>query len=264
MVKCELCGRHFRLITASHLKGEHGITTYEYSVMFPLLPMRDANFIRDEDARRESISNSWWSKTLEERQDICNTLSIAQTGKVLSEETKKKISKASSRIQSDPEYRNRHSKIMSPILEEMWTRPKYRELKTEQLTESSRKNWSNPDFRNKILKGDRREPSQDESLITMLLDENFPNQWGFTGHKTFIGGGKRRPDWTHKTLKKVLEYDTYFWHSGYFREDIPEERIKYYADLGYDCLIITEGNLFVKGNLIELVRDFMEKEELPT
>lgn len=263
MPKCELCGLYFRIITYSHLKFVHGISTYEYSDMFPSRPMRDEDFIKDEEDRRKAVSNSWWSRTPEEREEICQAMSKAQRGKVLSEDTRKRVSEASSRIQSDPEYQERHSRIMSPILREMWTRPDYRKLKTKQSTENSIRLWKDPNFRRKVLKGHRTEPTPDEIFMTEILEKNFPNQWEYTGTKPFKGGGKRRPDWTHKSLRKVLECDSLFWHSGYFGAEPPEVRIKHYAGLGYDCLILNEMEVVDSPILSNKIKVFTEKEELP-
>ena len=152
---------------------------------------------------------------------------------------------------------------MSPILREMWTRPDYRELKTKQSTENSIRLWKDPNFRRKVLKGHRTEPTPDEIFMTEILEKNFPNQWEYTGTKPFKGGGKRRPDWTHKSLRKVLECDSLFWHSGYFGEEPPEVRIKHYAGLGYDCLILNELEVVDSPIFFNKIKVFIEKEELP-
>lgn len=262
MPRCELCGRDFRLITSSHLKSEHNMTTLDYLCTFPNSPMRDVDFVRDEEARRKAISDSWRNKSPEQRARICQKYSEAQTGKTLSEETKQRISEASSRIQSNINYRLRHSRIMSPILEEMWRRPEYRKIKTEQLTKSNRKNWDDPEWRAKTLEAQHRQPSSDERLITSLLDKNFPNQWEYTGNKPFKGGGRKSPDWTHTSLRKVIEYDEPYWHLT-LRYENPEDKIKHYANLGYDCLIITNIDLwFDPKAFIQMIKEFSEKEEL--
>ena len=263
MPKCKLCGQDFRLITSSHLKYKHNITTLDYMCMLPGLPMRDENFVRNEEARKRSISESWENKSPQERAKISQRQSEAQIGKKLSEETKKRISEGSSKRQSDIGYRLRHSRIMSPILEEMWKRPEYRKIKIEQLTKSNRKNWDDPNYRKKTLEAQHRMPSSDERLITSILDRNFPHQWEYTGNKSFIGGGRKSPDWTHTSLKKVIEYDGAFWHSGYFREEDTKGKIRHYANLGYDCLIITDSDLWLNpAGFIQMIKEFSEKEDL--
>jgi len=223
--------------------------------------MRDTDFIKDEEARGQSISNAWWEKPLETRRKIQRTLSEAHTGIYPSESSKKKMSESQTLRQESLEYRKRHSERMSPIIEEMWKRPEYRKIKIKQLTESSKKNWNDPEWRRKILKAQNRQPSSDEELITYLLNENFPTQWEYTGNKSFVGGGSKSPDWTHTFLKKVLEYDEYYWHV-YKRYDDSEEKIKYYANLGYNCLIVTNLDLWVNLNtFIQMIKEFSTKEE---
>ncbi len=212
MPKCKLCGWDFTLITASHLKHSHNMSTLDYLALFPQEEMRDKEaYSKNEDSRRQHISETWWNKSEDERSRIKEKLSEVHTGVKLSDETKRKISIASTENQSSLEYRLRHSTIMSEVMKETWKNPEYRALKVQQMSESSKRNWANPEYRKRTLEAQRQNPSKDEEFITFLIEEEFPNQWEHTGKTHFVGGGKRKPDWTHKTLKqeaskKVQDY----------------------------------------------------------
>jgi len=220
--------------------------------MFPNEPMVDGDHITDKARHRENISKSWWNKPENERREICERLSEAHRGVYPNEETRKKLSETSLRTQNDPEFKARHSKRMSEIMTQVWKRPEYRALKSRQASEKSTKAWKDPNYRKRVFQGHRTGPSQDEEHLTFFLNKNFTDQWIYTGTTPFIGGGKRKPDWTHTSKKKVILYDTLFWHYTYFQDkEMWKERLKYYNDLGYQALILTEDDLWANRNTLK-------------
>ncbi len=258
MVECLLCHREFTLITESHLKSWHGITTSQYTVRFPMVSMRDENFIKDPEARSKAISKTWWSKSQEERNKIRDTLSKAHLGKPLSEKHRENMIKGVKESHNTSEYLSRHSKIMSGVMREVWKRPGYRTKKAEEMRRRSLANWRSSEFRKKVMDSHHKSPSQDERIILIILDREFPGCWEFTGDKTFIGGGKKKPDYTHTLLKKVIEYEG----SPFYMEFDIEGRNKHYRDLGYDCLTIFRTELWnaKTSELVAKIRDFMDRK----
>ena len=90
LVECLECGEFFKVITLSHLKSRHNMTTYQYADKYPNAPMMSGDFIRDPVGHSKAISESWWSKSEEERNRICEILSEAHTGVYPDEDTRKK------------------------------------------------------------------------------------------------------------------------------------------------------------------------------
>ena len=187
MPKCELCGKDFTMITHSHL-DRHCVTLSEYKERFPLAIMRDENYC-DNDFRSRRISEAWWAKSQEERNEICRILSEA--------------------------HKN---------------------------TQKGRSTLS----------------SLDEGVITLILEENFPTLWKYTGLLFHMENSRRKPDWTHTSLKKVIFYDSQYFHT----EKDGESKKREMEAIGYSCLILTTDNLWNpeegQNTIIRKVKEFME------
>lgn len=262
MPKCELCGWYFKVITASHLKYQHSTTVYDYMKKFPNASIQDPLTEEQSNRKRKSLSDSWWSKSEEERWKVRETLSEAHKGQVMSEEAKRKIGEASRERQSTEKYKEEQSERMSKIMEEVWTRPEYRALKSEQQSKTSTRLWNTPEYREKTIKAQHTRPSLDERLITNLLEDNFPGLWEYVGDRQLWGPSKKSPDWLFRGnpyINKAIEYDSYYWHN-ILVSDPPEEKLEYYWNQGYKLLIILDSDLWSKGtnNLIQKVEEFIE------
>jgi len=234
MPKCELCGHTYVMITHSHLKLYHNITLEDYKRQFPGVLMRDENYC-NEESRSRGVSKAYWSKSEEEREKFSRVLSRTHQHQTPSEEAKKQISKSMRKVWEDPIYR-------------------------ETVSNTHKGNWKNPEYRKKVVDSLRRRPTSPERHITYILNKYFPEKWVYVGDK----GPKpkiRQPDWSHAYLKKVICYDEYFWHT-LVRDDKPSIKINYFANLGYDCLVLTNEDLLEIETLPDRIKKFMDKEEL--
>lgn len=245
MVKCLLCGREMRLITHSHLKYDHDMSTTDYLTRFPGAVMRDDNFVKDPKAWKNAIQETFNKMTPEEKESISDTLSKSHMGIYPSAETRSKRSETSLRVLGTSEYREEQSKRMSPVMEEVWKRPEYRAKMTTIFTERNRQQWQDPEYREKTLRAQRALPSEEERLITAILDEHFSGEWTYTGNKPFAEGS-RKPDWTHTSRRLVICYNHSYWHL-IVRDDLPSASVEHYKKLGYECLVLNEKDLWVGG-----------------
>jgi hypothetical protein len=131
-----------------------------------------------------------------------------------------------------------------------------------------RKNWSNPTFRKKtmhqILKTLMEKPSKPEQYLIEIIENNsLPF--------SYVGDGKELvgnlcPDFIHKDgEKKIIEVFGRVFHDPdfSFRDEIPWHqqywgRIAYYAQLGYNCLVLWDDELNNEEVIIERIRGFVD------
>lgn len=117
-----------------------------------------------------------------------------------------------------------------------------RELPSELQKERVRKWW----------KASGLKPNKSEAKLDALLQEHFPNEWKYGGKGEFVLGGKI-PDFFNINGKKwLIEFNGEFWHEG---ED-PQERIDYFANLGFRTLVIWGKELKDEQSIIGKVRNF--------
>ena len=122
MVKCLLCNGYFDKINTVHLRAQHQITIYEYREMFPDAETNLA--ITAETGKKISAANSGQTRTPEQRQHyseanvrkwrepgytqrVGESISKAAQGRVVSEETGRKISKGLLKAREDDPTLNR-------------------------------------------------------------------------------------------------------------------------------------------------------------
>ena len=96
-------------------------------------------------------------------------------------------------------------------------------------------------------------PNKDEKkLIRMFRDNNIPLR--FVGNGTFFIEGKN-PDFVNVKKKKVLEYDSTFWHDSR-PEGYDRLRNEVYCRNGWDLLIVTDDELKDEKELIIKIKDW--------
>ena len=247
MPKCEICGQDYVMITHSHL-ARHDMTLEEYQTRFPHSEMRNEDYC-NEDLRRRGISEGWWAKSQGERDQICKTLSEAHIGITPTDEARENLSKAIEESWRSPDTVENHLRGTK----EAWKDEDFR----KRFSEAQKEVWRNSLGRN--LKGYLRDSSTlDEDVITLILKENFPSLWQYTGALSHMEGSLRRPDWTHTSLRKVIFYDIPAFHE----EAEANIKIEEMRKLGYGCLILTDYELWVEPwILIKRVKEFLEEKE---
>lgn len=192
---------------------------------------------------RQAAKRQW-----EENYDKMSELR-RETGK--REDVRAKLSQSRKRLMEDPGRRGAMFDKINAT----------RQTDEVQMTQSEkqRKSWRDPDVRARRIAGISQaarttaqivksianlgnkfcqHPNGLERRYIRLLEENFPNQWKYTGNggsRNIIGG--KIPDFTHKSQKKIIEVYGDYWHQG---ED-PSERIDHFAEYGYDAIVIWES-----------------------
>jgi hypothetical protein len=113
-----------------------------------------------------------------------------------------------------------------------------------QMSSIAIENWANlsEEERNLKIKNTRPYsilPNKAEIKVLNILNENYPNEWKYTGDFSFIINGKS-PDFTNVNgKKKLIELYGDYWHQG----QNPQDRIDIFKPYGYDTLVIWEHEL---------------------
>lgn len=182
-------------------------------------------------------------------------------------EVKEKRSQSAKKIWEDPEWRENQLLVMnkpetkakqSKSSKERWTNPIFisniKQIQSKLMTER----WEDPIYRENQLfaigKGLNIKPNKPETL----LKNNFIYWWPkiiYSGDYSIIINGKN-PDFICFEKKKIIEFNGLYWH----RDDIPGEREKIFAEVGYDTLILVDEDLLDIDKLKMKVDAFMIRE----
>lgn len=258
MVKCELCGEEFFQLTYSHLRASHNISMEEYRSTFPR-----ADLVSDETKaahseeltyeERSANTEEAWVNHPESYKEAAKKISEANTGREFSEETLDKMSMAA--YKREASYTQEEKDARSQKIREANLGKLASEDTKKKMSESHKRWWNKTENHIEVLACFNKQPTQMESLITYILEEEFPGEWEFTGNKHFRGDGSRSPDWTHTSKNLVLEYNSAYWHLYYGQPD--DERREHFLNLGYKMLILEDPDIWPDNSVLrEKVREF--------
>jgi transposase len=158
----------------------------------------------------------------------------------LSEEAKKRLSESLKRIYSHP-------------------------LLRQKMREQTKNLWKKLDYREKVLKNTlkavhKRPTHAEEILLRIIKKHHFPFKYVGDGQVII---GCLNPDFIHcDGQKKVIEVfgrvyhdpEVSFLHLDWKRQ--PFGRIAYYAQFGYDCLILWDDELEDEEKVVERVKSW--------
>jgi len=154
----------------------------------------------------------------------------------------------------------------------------YRELLSEKVLEAKRNNpeicklageklkerFKDPVFCREWGIKHSVSPNKPETIILDLLNEIFPNEFVFGGSTIWING--KNPDFVNEDQKMIIEHFGSYYHGEEHRirkykdyknnKEHELEKINFFRDSGYDCLIIWENELKNIKNLSEKIIDF--------
>lgn len=180
----------------------------------------------------------------------------------------------------DPKEKERRRKI--GLTNSKKLKGKHISPRTEFTSERLKKLWEDPDFVAKMkkrvpwnkgksynaIKGDKNpmrcpeilkkcmsangvKPSNPEIKLQQLLERtNYPFEYVGDG-KMVIGG--KCPDFTRRDGKRqLIELFGDYWHD----EEEVEQRINFFKEKGYDCLVIWEHELDSEDEVIHRIRRF--------
>lgn len=122
-------------------------------------------------------------------------------------------------------------------------------------SENSKLRWSDPQYKkmvlSKILSIGNRLPNKLEKKMDKILKSTFPSVWNYVGDGQLIINGKCPDFWNGKN--KLIEVFGDYWH----KNDDPNDRIEFFKQYGYDCLVIWESEVKDKNRIINKVTDFV-------
>jgi len=120
------------------------------------------------------------------------------------------------------------------------------------LSSSIKEKWKDPEYARRVMH--RRAISKPEKFFKEEFIEKYCLAYDFTGNvesKTIVIGGKI-PDFAHQTDLKVIEIWGDFFHKG----QNPQDRIDFFKQHGYDCLVIWASELKSRKEVVKRVLDF--------
>lgn len=174
-------------------------------------------------------------------------LSEINTGKTLSEDTRKKIGDAHRGRTRTPE----HNDLMKKLIQANWDSLSLeeRQARNSHSSETAKKTWEEfwlPEYENKsdiwdarvhaTMLGNQIKPNKAEVRLQEILDTACPDCYKFVGDGSTIIGGKN-PDFIYGN--RIIEFFGDYWHAG---ED-PSVKISHFAQYGFKTLVIWEHEL---------------------
>lgn len=111
---------------------------------------------------------------------------------------------------------------------------------------SMKKNYEDPEYLKKVQQWLKIKPNYPEKFLIKILGDICTNAYKYTGDFSFWIG-RRNPDFTNKTEKKVIEFFGEYYHGEKYRKTINDfktneehekETIEYYKNHDYKCLVI--------------------------
>lgn len=127
-----------------------------------------------------------------------------------------------------------------------WT---HAEETKSRLRQISLANWRNPEYAKKVL-AIRRPNKKEVALLEVIQGLSLP--YSYVGDGQFILGGKC-PDFLNTNgQKKLIELWGNFWHRG----QNPQDRTDYFAQYGFQTLVIWENELCNPSLLSEKLMEF--------
>lgn len=211
-------------------------------------PMKNYN-IR-EKARESRINNGAYKRT----SDRMKKENPSFGG--LSNEWKERISLASKRRWKEENYRSK----MILVLKKMRDLAKSPQS-IEKRKKKAREQWANEDSRKKLLEGLAPKPNVPErKLIKIICENNLPFNFVGDGKIWFKGENHSfNPDFLSKNPKHIIEIYGEYHHNLTKNKIKHEERIKTYESYGYKTLVIWSKELKDEKNIINKIRDFINK-----
>jgi len=108
----------------------------------------------------------------------------------------------------------------------------------------------------------KNRPNKEEKRLLSILRE-IDKEFVYVGNGQCIIDGKN-PDFINYKKRKIIEYNNKFWHCDdnqwYKVKDDSKERIKFFRDRGYNCLIVWDNELKNKKELVKKIKNFLREK----
>mgnify|MGYP001586202353 FL=1 len=128
----------------------------------------------------------------------------------------------------------------------------------EKIRQADLKFWANKEWaieRSKKLRlAQHIMPNNQEKSLQNLLELLFPNTWTFIGDGKIPIGGKH-PDF-YDNKNAIIELFGDYWHRG----ENPQNRIDFFKNINYNCIVIWEHELRHKKELTQKLLTWYPKQ----
>lgn len=112
--------------------------------------------------------------------------------------------------------------------------------------------WKDENFVRYVMSKMTRKPSNPELRLNAILDNHWPGKWQYTGNGQ-VTEGRLNPDFIHLDGQKlIIELFGDYWHRG----ENPQDKIDYYRNRGYGCLVIWEHELKDEDTVVRKIKQF--------
>jgi very-short-patch-repair endonuclease len=229
------CGR-FASVGRSFIQGHNGFNLTEEQEM----------------RRRKAISVSMKGKPCSEhrRQKLLEYFKDP--------ENRMKISETQKRLhQAHPEWFDNYakaSKMRRAGLLPSGMKGKKKSLETKiKHSIATKRNWGNTEYAKKVFH--RRSMSGPETTFQKEYVEKYALSYFFNGNasnKNPLIIGRKIPDFVHETKNKLIE----IWGDFFHKEQNPNDRISFFKDRGYDCLVIWASELINREVIMNRIKIF--------
>jgi len=138
-IRCEICDRHFKTISPSHLK-KHGISMIIYRERYP-----EALLMCKTSRLKLSKTKKKWRK--EHPVEFTNYSMKEMRKKAKGKKTVNKKLKNAKIILNLPTHKKRYSQQAK----ELWKNPEFRNMMTNFISQRDKELWSNPEWKKKRI-----------------------------------------------------------------------------------------------------------------
>lgn len=157
--------------------------------------------------------------------------------------TGKRFSKQVKALWDDPVYKEEKVRKHGALQKRLWSNPEYR------------------DKQSKIMRiGCEARPTKPEIVVIDILNKLYPSEWKYVGDGEIIIEGKN-PDIINVNGKKaIIEVFGTYWHSMEVRKECPLihelSRIDLYTKYGYKTLVLWQHELKDEGSAVKKIKEF--------
>lgn len=243
--------------------------------------------VSEETKKKMRITALGRKRTIEAREKLSTTrkrlflegkLTPWNKGKhgIYSPETKQKISAGAKRAWQNVnnEKKLKLSEIRRLTFKRMWANEEfYIKMRTvllknnekiisdpairEKRSIAHKKLWRNPDYINRVKRGLKIKPNDEELYLDAILQMNFKNQWKYTGDFQFWIEGKN-PDFVNVNgIKLLIEFNGHPFNHTTERD---RAKTAHYAKYGWGTLNLTYNDLKDETMLVSKLAAFTNTE----
>jgi len=194
------------------------------------------------------LSLSWQANIRSKDRSL--KLSKALKGRIFSTEWKDKISESMKGKRMGDENPAKRIEVRRKIAESKLGKPRSLETR-KKLSITWKEKWKNDTvFVNKWIKSQNLRPNKKEQyLIDLFKREKIP--FNYVGDFKYMIG-RKCPDFINKYNNQIIEFFGNHWHT----KEEEKEKINYFKEYGYDCLVIWQSELNKEEILLNKIRNF--------